>query len=154
MYQYDSVGNVVWLSWWERSWKQRQGGFWNFWRVGNPNFDSENKHTKTFIRKETSWDRLVLMSYWVVTCSPVVAIMFLSGKYWKNPQVWWGEEGVTLTPLFFLFSPPPPPEYAPKSGLFDRRLLRLYQLKCLSTSESMGWHFLHINSPLNHSFKS
>lgn len=132
MYQYDSVGNVVWLLWWERSWKQRQGGFWNFWRVGNPNFDSENKHTKTFIRKETSWDRLVLMSYWVVTCSPVVAIMFLSGKYWKNPQVWWGEGGVTLTPLFFLLSPPPPPEYAPKSGLFDKRLLRLYQLKCLS----------------------
>lgn len=135
--------------------KTGAGGILEFLKGGESKlWFRKQTHTKTFIRKETSWDRLVLMSYWVVTCSPVVAIMFLSGKYWKNPQVWWGEEGVTLTPLLFLFFPPPPPEYAPKSGLFDKRLLRLYQLKCLSTSESMGWHFLHITSPLNHSFKS
>ena len=122
--------------------KTGAGGILEFLKGGESKlWFRKQTHTKTFIRKETSWDRLVLMSYWVVTCSPVVA-----------PQVWWREEGVTLTPLLFLFFPPP--EYAPKSGLFDKRLLRLYQLKCLSTSESMGWHFLHITSPLNHSFKS
>lgn len=132
--------------------KTGAGGILEFLKGGESKlWFRKQTHTKTFIRKETSWDRLVLMSYWVVTCSPVVAIMFLSGKYWKTHK---SDEGkrVLPWPLYSFFSPPP--EYAPKSGLFDKRLLRLYQLKCLSTSESMGWHFLHITSPLNHSFKS
>ena len=135
--------------------KTEAGGILEFLKGGESKLwfrkqTHQNIHKEGNILRQASVDVILSSDVQSCCCYNVSVRQVL-----KKPTSLMRGGGCYLDPsiLSFLF-PPPPPEYAPKSGLFDKRLLRLYQLKCLSTSESMGWHFLHINSPLNHSFKS